>query len=238
MSTAAAHARLEPEEPFDLDEVNRKLEGARAEDILQWSVDHFAQSRFAQVSAFGPGSAVLIHMLADIAPDLPVVFIDTLHHFPETLQHMERVRERYNLNLLVYRPAASREEFEARYGERLWEHALARYQQVAKVEPFLEATRDLDAWITGRRRDQAKTRTMLPPVEGGEKLRVNPLVHWSRGEMWRYILEHELPYNPLHDKGYTSIGDEPLTTPVASDEDERAGRWRGAAITECGIHLA
>jgi phosphoadenosine phosphosulfate reductase len=237
MSTAAAHARLESEPPFDLDEVNRKLEGARAEEILQWSVDHFAHGRFAQVSAFGPGSAVLIHMLVDIAPDLPVIFIDTLHHFQETLQHLERVRERYNLNLLVYRPAASREEFEARYGECLWEHDLARYQQVAKVEPFLEATRNLDGWITGRRRDQAKTRTMLLPVEGGEKLRVNPLVHWSRGEVWRYILEHELPYNPLHDKGYTSIGDEPLTTPVASEEDERAGRWRGAAITECGIHL-
>ena len=74
-------------------------------------------------------------------------------------------------------------------------------------------------------------------VEAGEKLRVNPLVHWSRGEIWRYILDNQLPYNPLHDKGYTSIGDEPLTTPVASDEDERAGRWRGAAITECGIHL-
>ena len=236
MSTAAARA-VESAEPFDLDEVNRRLEGAPAEEILRWSVEHFAPERFAQVSAFGPGSAVLIHMLKDIAPRLPVVFIDTLHHFPETLEHMERVREMYDLDLHVYRPAATRAEFEAKYGEKLWEHDLAKYQQVAKVEPFLEATRALDGWITGRRRDQAKTRTMLLPVEGGEKLRVNPLVHWSRGEVWRYILDNNLPYNPLHDRGYTSIGDEPLTTPVASDEDERAGRWRGAAITECGIHL-
>jgi phosphoadenosine phosphosulfate reductase len=236
MSTAAARA-VESPEPFDLDAVNAKLEGAPAEDILRWSVDHFAPERFAQVSAFGPGSAVLIHMLKDIAPRLPVVFVDTLHHFQETLDHMERVREMYDLDLRIYRPAANRAEFEAKYGELLWERDLSRYQQVAKVEPFLEATKDLDGWITGRRRDQAKTRTMLLPIEGGEKLRVNPLVHWSRGEIWRYILDNDLPYNPLHDKGYTSIGDEPLTTPVASDEDERAGRWRGAAITECGIHL-
>ena len=132
MSTAAARA-VESAEPFDLDEVNRKLEGAPAEEILRWSVEHFAPERFAQVSAFGPGSAVLIHMLKDIAPRLPVVFIDTLHHFPETLEHMERVREMYDLDLRIYRPAASREEFEAKYGERLWEHDLARYQQVAKV---------------------------------------------------------------------------------------------------------
>ena len=105
MSTAAARA-VESPQPFDLDEVNRKLEGASAEEILRWSVDHFPAERFAQVSAFGPGSAVLIHMLKEIAPRLPVVFVDTLHHFPETLAHMERVRERYDLDLRIYRPAA------------------------------------------------------------------------------------------------------------------------------------
>jgi phosphoadenosine phosphosulfate reductase len=166
-----------------------------------------------------------------------VIFVDTLHHFPETLEHMERVRDRYNLNLRIYRPAATRAEFEEQYGPNLWEHDLARYQQVAKVEPFVEATRQLDGWITGRRRDQSNSRTALPPVEGGDKLRVNPLIEWTRSDIWRYILDHELPYNPLHDRGYASVGDEPLTTPVGSDEEERAGRWRGSGVTECGIHL-
>jgi len=236
MSGAAARVR-DDHGRFDLDRVNRALDDAPAEEIVRWAVESFAPGRLGLVSAFGPGSAVLIHLLKDIAPDLPVVFLDTLHHFPETLEHMERVRDRYGLNLRVFRSAASREEFEAIYGPQLWERDLARYQQVAKVEPFLDATRDFDGWFTGRRRDQASTRTGLPPVEGGEKLRINPLLSWTRGDIWRYIYAHDLPYNPLHDRGYASIGDAPLTTPVNTGEDERAGRWRGSGITECGIHL-
>ena len=236
MSGAAARARVAPL-PADVDRVNVELEGAPAEEIIRWGVGAFAPGRLALVSAFGPGSAVLIHMLADIAPDLPVVFVDTLHHFPETLEHMERVRARYDLNLRIYRPAASREEFEARYGPRLWERDLARYQELAKVEPFREATRGLDAWFTGRRRDQSESRIQLPTVEPGEKIRVNPLISWTRRDIWRYIYDHDLQYNPLHDRGYASIGDAQLTTPVESREEERAGRWRGSDVTECGIHL-
>ena len=223
--------------PLDLDAVNASLEGAPAEEILRWAVGHFDPAHFAVVSAFGPGSAVILDKLIPIAPDVRVIFVDTLHHFRETLEHMERVRERYGLKLETFRPEPTREAFEARYGEKLWERDLERYQQVAKVEPFLAATRGLDGWVTGRRRDQASTRHNLPPIEGGEKLRINPLTGWTRGDVWRYILDHELPYNPLHDQGYTSIGDEPLTTPVGAGEDERAGRWRGTAVTECGIHF-
>lgn len=236
MSTAAARVQSD-EEPIDLGPVNLALEGGSAEAILRWAVGHFDPDRFALVSAFGPGSAVLIDILAPIAPELQVIFVDTLHHFPETIEHMERVRDRYNLNLKIFRPAANRAEFEAKYGERLWEHDLTRYQQVAKVEPFQQATRPLDGWITGRRRDQSSTRAGLLPIEPGEKIKVNPLVGWTKGEVWRYILDRGLPYNSLHDRGYTSIGDEPLTTPVGSDEEERAGRWRGSEVTECGIHL-
>jgi phosphoadenosine phosphosulfate reductase len=217
--------------------VNRALDAASAEDILRWAVGHFAPGKLGLVSAFGPGSSVLIQMLVEIEPDIPIVFVDILHHFPETLQHMETLRDRFNLNLRIFRPAADREQFENKYGPRLWERDLALYQQVAKVAPFLEATRGFDAWITGRRRDQSSTRANLQPVEGEGKLKINPLARWTRGEIWRYILDNDLPYNPLHDQGYTSIGDEPLTTPVGSEEDERAGRWRGQGITECGIHL-
>lgn len=237
MTGAAARVHDRPVDPIDVDAANQELEGAPAEEILRWGVRHFAPGRLGLVSAFGPGSAVLIDLLAGVAPELPVVFVDTLHHFPETLAHMEQVRERYDLNLRIYRPAATRAEFEAEHGERLWERDLERYQQIAKVEPFLRATAELDGWFTGRRRDQARTRNNLAPVEGGEKIRVNPLIGWTRAEVWRYITDRGLPYNPLHDRGYASIGDAPLTTPVGTGEEERAGRWRGSDVTECGIHL-
>jgi phosphoadenosine phosphosulfate reductase len=222
---------------LDLEEVNRILADAPAQEILRWAVDAAPRDRLALISAFGPGSAVLIHLLAELESDLPVVFVDTLHHFRETLDHVEAVRRRYDLDLRVYRPAESLEEFVRMHGDRLWEKDLQRYQQVAKVEPFRRATEVLDGWITGRRRDQAATRTALPVVEGGEKLRINPLVNWTRSDVWSYIVTNELPYNPLHDRGYASIGDAPLTSPIRPDEDERAGRWRGSATVECGIHL-
>ncbi len=208
-----------------------------AEVILRDSIDSFEVGRLALVSAFGPTSLVLIHLLSELDLRIPVLFIDTLHHFPETLDLAERVRERYGLDLRVFRPTATRAEFEARYGERLWERDLDLYQQVTKVEPFQRATAEFDGWFTGRRREQSETRAHLPIVEPGEKVKINPLAGWSRGQVWGFILANEIPYNPLHDRGYPSIGDEPLTTPVDGGESERAGRWRGSARTECGIHL-
>jgi phosphoadenosine phosphosulfate reductase len=107
---------------------------------------------------------------------------------------------------------------------------------VSKVEPFRRASAGLDAWITGRRREQSATRAQLPLVESGAQLRINPLSDWNRTQVWRFILEHDIPYNRLHDLGFASIGDEPLTTAVGDGENERAGRWRGSPRTECGIH--
>ncbi len=215
----------------------RLLEHASAHEVLRWAVDTFSPERFAVVSAFGPGSAVILHLLSEIGASLPVVFVDTLHHFPETLALVDTVAARYGLDLRVYRPAASRAEFEAAHGPRLWERDLDRYQQLTKVEPFRRATAGLDGWITGRRRDQSGTRGELAVVEGGERVRVNPLARWSRQDVWDFIRRHDLPYNPLHDQGYASIGDAQLTTPVGEGEHERAGRWRGAGRLECGIHL-
>jgi phosphoadenosine phosphosulfate reductase len=216
----------------------RALEHAPAHHVLRWAVRTFPLARFAMVSAFGPGSSVLIHLMAEMGASIPVIFVDTLHHFPETLQHVERVRARYGLDLRVYRPALERAEIEARYGPRLWERDLELYQQLTKVEPFRRATAGLDGWITGRRRDQSATRGELPVLEGGERICVNPLARWTRQEVWDFIRLNDLPYNPLHDQGYASIGDAPLTTPVRAGEHERAGRWRGAGRLECGIHIA
>ena len=237
MSAGALAAGSRHSHVIDWAELNRVLEGAPVEEVLRASLAAFAPGKLAVISAFGPTSLVVLHHLSTIAPRLPVIFIDTLHHFPETLEHVERVRERYGLNLKVYRPAASRAKFEARYGPRLWETDIELYQHVSKVEPFRRATANLDGWITGRRREQSETRAELPVFEVGERVKVNPLAGWTRGQVWNFILDQGIPYNPLHDQGYASIGDAPLTTPVAPGEPERAGRWRGLDKTECGIHL-
>jgi phosphoadenosine phosphosulfate reductase len=237
MSAGALAAGSRRLHAIDWGELNRVLEGAPVDDILRASLAAFAPNKLAVISAFGPTSLVVLHHLSTLAPRLPVIFIDTLHHFPETLEHVERVRERYQLNLKTYRPAASRAKFEARYGPRLWETDIELYQHVSKVEPFRRATANLDGWITGRRREQSETRAELPVFEVGERVKVNPLAGWTRGQVWNFILDHEIPYNPLHDQGYASIGDAPLTTPIAPGEPERAGRWRGLDKTECGIHL-
>jgi phosphoadenosine phosphosulfate reductase len=190
----------------------------------------------ALVSAFGPGSLVLIHKFSELKVRIPVIFIDTLHHFPETLDFVEHVRSRYDLDLRVFRPADRREAFEEMHGPCLWERDLDRYQQLTKVEPFQRAIAGLSAYITGRRRDQSTTRADLDVVEFGTPVRINPLASWTREQVWAFIRAHDIPYNPLHDAGYASIGDAPLTTPIAPNEDERAGRWRGYGRLECGIH--
>jgi phosphoadenosine phosphosulfate reductase len=213
------------------------VEGLDLPSALETITAAFEPGRLAVVSNFGPSTLVVLHTLHRIGIRLPVIFIDTLHHFRETLEHVERVREKYDLDLRIYRPAPTRAEFERIHGPELWKRDLDRYQAVAKVAPFQAATADLAAWITGRRRDQSRSRDDLPIVENGEQIRINPLATWNRTDVWRTILENEIPYNPLHDRGYPSVGDEPLTTPVGAGEDERAGRWRGDARTECGIHL-
>src|SRR5690606_1228217 len=164
------------------------LHGLPLERLLPEAVEHFEPGRLAVVSAFGPGSLVLLHVLHQVGIRLPVIFIDTLHHFPETLQLVERVRERYDLDLRVFKSYDSREEFEAQHGPRLWERDLDLYQQISKVEPFRRATAELDAWFTGRRREQSETRAELPLVEDRPQLRINPLANWTRSEVWRYIL--------------------------------------------------
>lgn len=236
MSSVTLAAANRRSSAVDWDALNRELVGADPAAILRATVAAFAPNKLAVISAFGPASLVVLHHAASIAPGLPVIFVDTLHHFPETLEHVERVRRQYDLNLKVYRPAATRAKFEARYGPRLWETDLDLYQHVSKVEPFRRATANLDGWITGRRREQSPTRAQLPIFEVGDRVKVNPLADWSRSQVWNFILDHGIPYNPLHDRGYASIGDEPLTTPVAPGEPERAGRWRGLDRTECGIH--
>lgn len=230
---------------IDLDELNQKFNLAHPREILAWCVENIPTG-LVQTSAFNVDDMVITDILyRELKPQVPVpvMFLETLHHFPETLELVAKAKALYNLNLQIYQnlDVDSREAFAAKYGEALWDSDIAQFHHLTKIEPLQRGLAELNtvAWITGRRRDQAVTRADMPvfEVDSQNRLKVNPIASWTRKETWAYVAEHGVIYNPLHDQGYLSIGDEPITTPVAEGEDERAGRWRGTGKTECGIHI-
>lgn len=230
---------------FDLAAINQQLETAHPREVLAWSVQNIPTG-LVQASAFNVDDLVITDILyRDLKPahPVPVLFLDTLYHFPQTLELVEKAKAHYHLNLQVYKTleANSRDEFTAKFGAELWDQDILKFHDVTKIEPLQRGLAELGtvAWITGRRRDQANTREDMPIVELDKqgRLKINPIATWTRKETWAFVAEHNIMYNPLHDQGYPSIGDEPITTPVGEGEDERAGRWRGMGKTECGIHI-
>ncbi len=228
---------------FNLEELNRKYDTASPREILAWCIENIPTG-FVQASAFNVDDLVITDILyRDLQRRVPVIFLDTLYHFPQSIELVAKAKDLYNLDLKTYKipDVDTREAFAAKYGEALWDKDITQFHQLTKIEPLQRGLAELNAiaWITGRRRDQAHTRSDMPVFEldGKQRLKVNPLASWTRQESWAYVFEHNVIYNPLHDQGYPSIGDEPITTPVAEGEDERAGRWRGTGKTECGIHI-
>jgi phosphoadenosine phosphosulfate reductase len=192
-------------------------------------------------SSFGLEDVAILDMVYDeIGMRPPVVFLDTLYHFEETLALVDRFEDEYGLDLRVYKPdPETREAFEDEHGKRLWETDVERFHELTKLRQIDEALEGREAWVTGIRRQQADTRADADALEwdsAHEVVKVNPLVDWSREEVWDYIEENDVPYNPLHDQGYPSVGDEPLTEPVGDGDDERSGRWSDSDKTECGLH--
>ncbi|MBW4626271.1 MAG: phosphoadenosine phosphosulfate reductase [Brasilonema octagenarum HA4186-MV1] len=228
---------------FDLDQLNQKFETAHPRDILAWSAENISTG-LVQTSAFNVDDIIITHILyVALKHPVPVIFLDTLYHFPQTLELVAKLKDTYNLDLKVYKTpdVDTREAFAAKYGEALWDTDIAKFHEVTKIEPLQRGIAELNtvAWITGRRRDQAVTRANMPVFEldSNNRIKINPLANWTRKQSWEYVAEHGVIYNPLHDQGYPSIGDEPITTKVGEGEDERAGRWRGTGKTECGIHI-
>lgn len=228
---------------FDLEQLNQKFDTAHPREILAWCVEHIPAG-LVQTSAFNADDMAITDILyRELKHPVPVIFLDTLYHFPQTLELVAKAKDVYNLDLKIYKipDIDEREAFAAKYGEALWDQDIAQFHQLTKIEPLQRGLAELNAvaWITGRRRDQATTRAHLPVFEldAHNRLKVNPIASWTRKETWAYVFEHGVIYNPLHDQGYASIGDEPITTPVAQGEDERAGRWRGTGKLECGIHI-
>ncbi len=222
----------------DWAEVNARLAGATPHAIIRWAVERF-HPRLTMATAFGPEGCILLHLLAEIEPRVRVFNLDTGYQFPETLELRDRIAERYGIEVEMVRPETTTAEYEARHGGPLY---LANSDQCCydrKIVPLRRALVGYDAWITAIRADQSPHRAAAAIVGPDPKfglVKVNPLLRWTKRDVWAFIVTHKVPYNPLHDRGYPSIGCWPCTRPVAAGEDERAGRWAGQAKTECGLH--
>jgi phosphoadenosine phosphosulfate reductase len=200
------------------------IETAPAEEVLAYAIERF-HPRLTLACSFQKEESVLIHMVSAIQPDVRVFMIDTGVLFPETLETWKHFEERFGIRVEV---------FDASNHQAPWAGGSHCCGQ-AKREALERALEDVDAWITGIRREQSHTRAQAPKLERDEKRgiwKVNPLADWSEQDIWRYIHRHELPYHPLHDRGYASIGCAPCTQPG----EGRDGRWAGEDKTECGIH--
>lgn len=221
-----------------LAELGERFEAASPETVLRWAFETYAP-RICLACSFGAEDMVLLEMSSRLRPGLDVFYLDTGLLFAETHQLIEKVAAIYPVRILRVLPELSLDEQAQRYGDALWRREPDRCCALRKVEPLRRFLQGYEAWITGVRRQQSPTRARARPVEWDGRfglVKVNPLVRWSRDDVWQYIREHRVPYNPLHDRGYPSIGCWPCTTPVKPGEDERAGRWRGLAKTECGLH--
>jgi phosphoadenylyl-sulfate reductase (thioredoxin) len=223
----------------ELDAAAAALEGAGPIEALRWAADRFAP-RLGFATGFGVEGCVLIDLVARHHIPVDLFTLDTGVLFPETYQLWRRLEARYGVTIRAVRPALTLEQQAAAHGAALWERDPDACCRIRKVEPLAGAVAGLDAWISAIRREQTPERAAAGVVERDRRygiVKINPLVAWTSKQVWRHVHEHDVPYNPLHDHGYPSIGCAPCTSPVAPGEDPRAGRWRGTAKKECGLHL-
>jgi phosphoadenosine phosphosulfate reductase len=213
--------------------VTPDLEGLDAGGVLEYMVERF-HPRLAVACSFQKEASVVLDLLLRIAPDARVFTLDTHVLFPETYETWQRVEERYGISIEVFQgPSLGRQA--ATHGDRLWERDPDECCRLRKVDPLTEALSSVDAWISGVRRDQSAVRARTPKLAWDakhERWKANPLADWTEDDVWRYIAEHDVPYNPLHDRGYASIGCTHCTKPG----DGRDGRWAGSDKSECGLH--
>ncbi len=214
-----------------------RFEGVSAPAMLRALLTGELAGRIASVSSYGAESAVLLHMVAAIDTDVPVIFTNTQKMFGETLAYRDELSERLGLtDLRVFRPDPRVLAAKDKTGLR-WSYDPDGCCEIRKVEPLRRALAPFDAWISGRKGFQSGTRLALPRFEEDEgRLKINPLADWKKDQLEAYFAEHDLPRHPLEAQGYLSIGCAPCTSKVRPGEDPRAGRWRGWDKVECGIH--
>ena len=214
------------------------FEAMSAEEVLRWAYAEFGD-RLCLTCSWQKQSSALVHMVSELGLDIDVIELDTHLFFRESYETREALVQRYGLKLLrpdiITVAQQHREE-----GPNLWERDPDRCCHIRKVEPLLRVLEPYDSWISGIRRDQSPSRADTPKVQWSDRYgvwKIHPLADWDEKRVWSYIQVNEIPYNPLHDVGYRSIGCIPCTRPTRPDEEERAGRWAGSDKLECGIHL-
>ncbi|TET90740.1 MAG: phosphoadenylyl-sulfate reductase [Methanomassiliicoccales archaeon] len=206
-------------------------------EILSWTLKEF--ERVAVACSFGKDSVTVLSLARQIDPNVLVFWIKTGYAFKETEEFKDRLVKEWSLNLMEVSPVISREEMEQTHGKDLFKEDPKLCCQCLKVEPTRRVLRDLDAWITGLRRDETEHRTDLEVVEEYKDMpvKVNAIAKWTKEDVWNYIKEYSIPYNPLYDKGFVSLGCEPCTRACTWGRFERAGRWPDRDDKECGMHL-
>lgn len=220
----------------------RDLAAASPQDVLRWAVREF-HPRLLMATAFGAEGCCILHMLAEIEPAVTVINLDTGYQFPETLELRERIKVRYGIEVVYIRPELTVAEYEAEHGGPLYSHRPDQCCHDRKVLPLRKAMADYDprSWISAIRKDQTENRASNAAVVQWDAkfnvVKVNPLLNWTKKDVWGFIHKHDVPYNPLHDQDYPSIGCWPCTRAVQPGEDDRAGRWAGKVKKECGLHV-
>jgi phosphoadenosine phosphosulfate reductase len=219
-------------------EANRQLAGAKPQEILRWAAETFG-SRLTMATAFGPEGCVILHMLSEIDPSIRVFNLDTGYQFAETLELRDRIARRYGIEVELVRPEETVEVYELRNGGPVYSTDPDRCCRERKLVPLRRAVEGYDAWISAIRADQSAHRAKASVVGWDAKfdlVKINPLLSWTKRDVWAFIVANDVPYNPMHDQGFPSIGCWPCTRAVGQGADERAGRWAGQAKTECGLH--
>jgi phosphoadenosine phosphosulfate reductase len=221
---------------------SQDLATASPQEILRFAVERF-HPRLLMATAFGAEGCCIMHMLAEIEPTVTLINLDTGYQFPETLELRERIQKRYSLDVVLIQPETTVTQYEAEHGGPLYTHRPDQCCHDRKVLPLARAMKHYDplAWISAIRKDQTQNRAQNAGIVQWDAkfnvVKVNPLLNWTKKEVWKFIVDHDVPYNPLHDQNYPSIGCWPCTRAIQPGEDDRAGRWAGNVKKECGLHV-
>jgi phosphoadenosine phosphosulfate reductase len=220
---------------------NELLRAAAPDEILRWSVKHFAP-RLLMATAFGAEGCCIIHWLAEIDPKTTIINLETGYQFPETLALREQIKDKYGIAVEYVRAEMTVAEYEAEHGGPLYEHRPDQCCNDRKIVPLKNALARYQpkAWVSAIRKDQTSDRGVASVVQWDQKfnlVKINPLLNWTKKDVWAFIVKNDVPYNILHDQGYPSIGCWPCTRAVQPGEDDRAGRWAGKIKKECGLHV-
>lgn len=222
-----------------LAQINIRFNNSQPLELLRWGVEKFGDN-LALATSFGPQSIVMMHLLAQLRSDTTIFYIDTDLLFHETYALRDELASRLGMRFTRLNTGLSVKAQGEEYGPELWKRNPDQCCFLRKVKPLRSFLATKKAWITGIRREQSSIRAHAHMVEWDYKnklVKLNPLVLWKRDEVWEYLRIHDLPYNPLHDKNYLSIGCTHCTTPVLNGADERSGRWAGREKNECGINI-